>query len=528
MNEFQSKENLSKIDVSRKAWVFILLVLLVTSGCVSTTREVTPRKVTFEPRESSEVKIVTRDEIKDRHYFSLGEIEFDFKPERISDGSLDWIYEKMKPLASAEGAQAVYNIRIDSLDSKKRRLRKFIARGTAIGFLDIYPQGTWPDRDYIILGRVYSSIQGIPMNPGTAEKVMEEIRPLAVNLGADAIMDLYISNQGEFGKTPNGRWGSALAIKYIRPGEQKPHLERPEFIVGIRPWGHLEKNAREVRVYLGILLSSAQYYLERKRFHASIAEVPISYRDLDSLDILRRENAPASEEDELLFGRDTRYILLIDRRYMNKSRKAVSLTGSRYIRATLISKLTGEIIWENTISVDFDLMERLYDGGNFRADYNRATSGVYTAAGSLFVALPSEKGLADRDNKREKSGAIHLTDREKELQKGFSELLEDAEQHLLYDAVVKDSMSIIEKMLVRGVDINTRGYNGNTLLHAAVANGHETLVKYLLARGAGADYKNGEGLTPLELAEKLNEPDYDLSTIIDLLENYSVADRNSR
>ncbi len=506
---------------------FILLTIFVF-GCVSTTREITRRKVAYTPRKSSEVRVMTADEVKDRQFFSLGEIKIEFKPDRIADGSLSWVYEQMKPLASTKGAEAIYDIRIDSLNDKGRRLPKFVAYGDAIRFLDIYRRGEYPERNYVILGRVYGSFMGNPMNPGTTERVMEQIRPLASNLGADAIMDLYISNQGEEGKTPSGRWGSGLAIRYIKPGEKKPNLSRPEFIVGIRPWGHLEKNHRDIRIHLGVLLSTAQYYLEHRGFHASIADVPISYRDIDSLDILRKENAPLNQKEQLLFGRDTRYVLIIDKSYDGAGKAVSPVSDTNYISATLISKLTGEIIWENRIAINFDLLERLYDGGNFRADYNRSMSDVYLAAGELFRTLPTERDLAGQIDNNAARNESSLTANEKAIQDNFSNLLKEAGQFILYDAVVKNNMPEIMDMLARGVDINSRGYNGNTPLHAAVANENEELTKFLLAQGAGLQYENAEGLTPLALAEKLNDPDYDLSGIINILRNYGVAERDSK
>jgi ribosomal protein L11 methylase PrmA len=56
------------------------------------------------------------------------------------------------------------------------------------------------------------------------------------------------------------------------------------------------------------------------------------------------------------------------------------------------------------------------------------------------------------------------------------------------------------KELEKGADVNAKGSMGNTALHAACANGHEAVVKELLARGADASQANDAGNTPAHYA----------------------------
>lgn len=56
------------------------------------------------------------------------------------------------------------------------------------------------------------------------------------------------------------------------------------------------------------------------------------------------------------------------------------------------------------------------------------------------------------------------------------------------------------KELEKGADVNCKGSMGNTALHAACANGHEAVVKELLARGADASKANDAGNTPAHYA----------------------------
>ena len=52
----------------------------------------------------------------------------------------------------------------------------------------------------------------------------------------------------------------------------------------------------------------------------------------------------------------------------------------------------------------------------------------------------------------------------------------------------------------RGVDVNGANTDGNTALHAAAARGYDTVVKYLVEKGARLDIKNEKGQTPLAAA----------------------------
>ena len=55
------------------------------------------------------------------------------------------------------------------------------------------------------------------------------------------------------------------------------------------------------------------------------------------------------------------------------------------------------------------------------------------------------------------------------------------------------------------IDLNHPGYNGNTPLMAASANGKPEVVRVLLAAGADKDLRNNDGQTALDLAIKYNK-----------------------
>jgi ankyrin repeat protein len=51
-----------------------------------------------------------------------------------------------------------------------------------------------------------------------------------------------------------------------------------------------------------------------------------------------------------------------------------------------------------------------------------------------------------------------------------------------------------------GVDVNAANAEGNTALHAVAARGYDTVVKFLVEKGARLDIKNNKGQTPLDAA----------------------------
>jgi ankyrin repeat protein len=52
----------------------------------------------------------------------------------------------------------------------------------------------------------------------------------------------------------------------------------------------------------------------------------------------------------------------------------------------------------------------------------------------------------------------------------------------------------------KGVDVNVANADGNTALHVSAARGYDSVVKYLVGKGAKLDVKNKKGQTPLAAA----------------------------
>ena len=71
---------------------------------------------------------------------------------------------------------------------------------------------------------------------------------------------------------------------------------------------------------------------------------------------------------------------------------------------------------------------------------------------------------------------------------------------VLHFAVQKGKLPIIDLLVSRGADINSRTRTGTTPLHTAVFYGHLQVVEYLAARGADINAQSALGATPLVLA----------------------------
>ena len=52
-------------------------------------------------------------------------------------------------------------------------------------------------------------------------------------------------------------------------------------------------------------------------------------------------------------------------------------------------------------------------------------------------------------------------------------------------------------------DINAQSKSGQTPLHMAAEGGKNEFVQHLMANGAGVDVKDGDGMTPFDLAKKM-------------------------
>lgn len=71
---------------------------------------------------------------------------------------------------------------------------------------------------------------------------------------------------------------------------------------------------------------------------------------------------------------------------------------------------------------------------------------------------------------------------------------------VLHYAVMRGNPDILNWLLARGVDVNSRTKNGTTPLHTAVVYNRYEVAEMLLNRGAEVDAKSTSGATPLAIA----------------------------
>jgi ankyrin repeat protein len=64
-----------------------------------------------------------------------------------------------------------------------------------------------------------------------------------------------------------------------------------------------------------------------------------------------------------------------------------------------------------------------------------------------------------------------------------------------------DNLAAVQALLNCGADLNAASSDGYTALHYAAAHAEFGMVRVLVEAGADLDRRNGESLTPLELAK---------------------------
>lgn len=70
----------------------------------------------------------------------------------------------------------------------------------------------------------------------------------------------------------------------------------------------------------------------------------------------------------------------------------------------------------------------------------------------------------------------------------------------LHEAAWKGDLALVQTLLDRGVDVNTKGISQSTAMHIASARGNSAVVLMLLSKGADSDCRTNDGKTPLAYA----------------------------
>ena len=81
----------------------------------------------------------------------------------------------------------------------------------------------------------------------------------------------------------------------------------------------------------------------------------------------------------------------------------------------------------------------------------------------------------------------------------------------LHFAVMKGRMELVEKMVKRRADVNSRTRNGTTPLHTAVVYARKEIAEFLLDNGADINARSARGVSALEFAlDGKNQPIADM------------------
>lgn len=112
------------------------------------------------------------------------------------------------------------------------------------------------------------------------------------------------------------------------------------------------------------------------------------------------------------------------------------------------------------------------------------------------VARAADRGLHDAITRGDYESALKMIGQGADLEAKDA----DAGGSVLHFAVMKGRLPIIDLLVTRGADINSRTKTGTTPLHTAVVYGQLPVVEYLSARGADINAKSASGTTPLQLA----------------------------
>jgi hypothetical protein len=112
------------------------------------------------------------------------------------------------------------------------------------------------------------------------------------------------------------------------------------------------------------------------------------------------------------------------------------------------------------------------------------------------IARAADRGLHEAITRDDYESALKM------IEQGADIEARDAEAggSVLHFAVMKGKLPIIDLLVTRGADINSRTKTGTTPLHTAVLYGQLHAMEYLAAKGADVNAQSASGTTPLRLA----------------------------
>ncbi|KAM6124599.1 CARD- and ANK-domain containing inflammasome adapter protein-like [Pterocles gutturalis] len=132
-------------------------------------------------------------------------------------------------------------------------------------------------------------------------------------------------------------------------------------------------------------------------------------------------------------------------------------------------------------------------------DARRQLVGYLIEKDKFWFENSSERHQEKKDTpRRKKQGRAVKKGKETQLSRAAKPRKDHAAVGI-FDVVAKGYLSELEKTL-NDNDINALNSSSETLLHVAAANGHPTIMEYLISKGAKIDVKDKKGRTPLHRA----------------------------
>lgn len=243
-------------------------------------------------------------------------------------------------------------------------------------------------KPYQVLGKafVYKRAPSRFTAGQTKEKALKNILlTQAAELGADAVIKVHFSTTT--GKNPQSgwqRWGSGIAIKFVESYDNQP-ASMIDFMVAVLPVVNYEKSALKKFKHDSTARAIAQYHLENNGYYA----YPVKSEKIFTLDEIRAMDVDARKN---LGERDAAYVLLLTMLGEQSVNIVIAKSTSVGITAQLVSKTTGEIVWENSAS-------GYYAAGMLAAAFaNESKEALYPSISEVFSSLPPYKGIVKKED----------------------------------------------------------------------------------------------------------------------------------
>jgi cytohesin len=190
------------------------------------------------------------------------------------------------------------------------------------------------------------------------------------------------------------------------------------------------------------------------------------------------------------------------------------------------------MLWCAVNSDSLPIAKYLIDkGADVKALESDGETVLWAAQTVEMAKLLTEKGVDPRKRDNVGDMALHNACRKsrKDVVEYFLNLGIDIETrghwdmpplHFAVTTLTGEPRPVVRMLLQRGANINSRGWNGNTVIHECAIYNRYEMAEFLLTRGAEANAKDAKGDTPIDLAVVAGREDR--AKLIELLQRYGA------